>query len=172
MSASTRELLEKRREIARRIDSVLGEHPEVTAIYVLGSVASGRVDERSDVDLGVVCRSQTLSESDRKELLSPIGSGWQFGRPSSEDPFWAGTAMPSQVDEGLIDGIRIEIMYQSAADISEVIDEVVSRGALTTEKIRDRPYTLLGMLRRAWVIRDSDGLLGRWVEQTNTYQGC
>ena len=93
MSASTKELLEKRRKIARRIDSVLGEHPDVTAIYVLGSVASGRVDKRSDVDLGVVCRSQTLPESDRKELLSPIGSDWQFGSPSSEDPFWAGNAM-------------------------------------------------------------------------------
>ena len=41
MGASSKELLEKRREIAQRIDSVLGEHPDVTAIYVLGSVASG-----------------------------------------------------------------------------------------------------------------------------------
>ena len=162
-------LLQRRREIAQRIDRVLGQHPDVTAVYVLGSVASGRVDERSDVDLGVVCRSHTLSESDRKELLSPIGSDWQFGRPSSQDPVWAGNAMPSQVDEGLMDGIPVDIMYQSAADISEVIDEVVSRGALATQRIPIRPYTLIGMLRQAWVIRDTHGILRGWLEQTSAY---
>ena len=169
MSAGSKELLEKRREIAQRIDSVLGKHPDVTAIYVLGSVASGRVDERSDVDLGVVCRSQTMSESDRKELLSPIGSDWQFGRPSSQDPVWDGDAMPSDGDKGLVDGIPVEMMYQSAADISEVIDEVVSRGAIATRKIPFRPYTLIGMLRHALVLRDSDGLFRVWLEQTSAY---
>ena len=169
MGASSKELLEKRREIAQRIDSVLGEHPDVTAIYVLGSVASGRVDERSDVDLGVICRSQTMSESDRKELLSPIGSDWQFRRPSSQDPVWDGNAMPSDGDKGLVDGIAVEIMYQSAADMSEVIDEVVSRGAIATQKIPSRPYTLIGMLKQAWVLRDIDGLFRRWIEQTSAY---
>ena len=77
--------------------------------------------------------------------------------------------MPSQVDNGLVDGIPVDIMYQSAADISEVIDDVVSRGALATKKIRVRPYTLIGMLRQARVIKDSDGILGRWLEQTSAY---
>ena len=44
MSASSKELLEKRRTIARRIDQTLGDHPSVTAVYVFGSVASGHVD--------------------------------------------------------------------------------------------------------------------------------
>ena len=77
--------------------------------------------------------------------------------------------MPSDGDKGLVDGIAVEIMYQSAADMSEVIDEVVSRGAIATQKIPSRPYTLIGMLKQAWVLRDIDGLFRRWIEQTSAY---
>ncbi len=62
-----------------------------------------------------------------------------------------------------------EIMYQTAPDVSQVIDEVVGHGAITTRSVPDRPYTMIGMLRRAWVLRDEDGVSAGWLERTETY---
>ncbi|HEY3082320.1 MAG TPA: nucleotidyltransferase domain-containing protein [Chloroflexota bacterium] len=47
-------LLEARRAVAGRVDHVFADHPEVSSVLVFGSVASGEVDEHSDVDLLVI----------------------------------------------------------------------------------------------------------------------
>ena len=165
----TQQLLDQRREIARRIDRALGERPDVTAVYVLGPVASSRVDERSDVDISVVCRSSVLPEDTRRQLLSQIGTDWQIPRSWSNDPIWHGNAMPTDGDRGVVDGVTVELMYQSAPTLSRVVEQVVNEGAITTAEIPFRPYTLVGMLRQAWLLRDSDGLFKGWLEQTSTY---
>ena len=165
----TQQLLDRRREIARRIDRALGEHPNVTAVYVLGSVASGHVDERSDLDISVICRSSVLPQDIRRELLSQIGADWQIDASWSHDPIWNGNAMPTDGDKGLVDGVTVELMYQSAPTLSSVVEQVVNQGAITTEEIPFRPYTLVGMLRQAWLLRDRDGLFEGWLGQTETY---
>ena len=165
----THTLLERRRGIARKIGDALAGHPDVTAVYVLGSVASGHVDERSDVDVSFVCRAELLPLEERRRLLSPIGPDWRFDQPASDDPVWSGNAMPAQEDEGVVDGVPVQIIYQSATDISQVVDEVVNLGAITTSRVPDRPYTLIGMLRRAWLLSDKDGLFRGWMEQTATF---
>lgn len=162
-------LLTQRRDIARRIDRVLGEHPDVSCIYVLGSVPSGHVDDRSDVGIAVVSLEMPLPVSVRENLLGHIGAGWQFYRSNSDDPLWKGNAMPEKGDEGEVDGVRVEVQYQAAPDISRIVDQVVSQGAITTKQVPVRPYTLIGMLRRAWVLRDKDGVFEGWLKQTDTY---
>ena len=155
--------LEERRKIARRIDDVLGEHPEVTCVYVLGSVASGHVDERSDVDITFVCRSDILPLSTRQKILSQIGSELQFNSASGHNPIW------DAFDDGVVDGIPVQLHYQTAPSISEVLDEVINNGAITTEKVPFRPYTVAAMLQRAWLLRDKDGVFKGWLEQTRVY---
>ncbi len=167
--ANAEALLEQRRRIAHRVDAAIGGHPDVTVVYVLGSVAQQNVDERSDVDISVVCRTEVLPVPVREEALSPVGADWRFGVPNSDDPLWADNAMSGVGDEGVVDGVRVEIMYQTAPDVSQVIDEVVSHGAITTKSVPDRPYTMIGMLRRAWVLRDEDGVFSGWLERTETY---
>jgi hypothetical protein len=105
----------------------------------------------------------------REKLLSPMGTNWRFGAQWSDDPIWKGNAMPSDGDEGLVDGVEVGIIYQSAPAISHVIHDVISHGAITTEEIPFRPYTLIGLLRRAWVLRDKEAVLEKWLEQTATY---
>ena len=162
-------VLEKRREIARRIDHRIGEHPQVTAVFVFGSVASGHVDERSDVDVMAICRLGILSLATRKKILSPIGSNWQFNEPSTDDPIWAGNAMPDVIDNGVIDGTAVEVHYQTERLYSEVLGEIVDDGAITTKKVPVRPYTLAGLLQRAWLLRDKDGNFSKWLEKIETY---
>ena len=164
-------LLAPRRAIARRIDRLLGERPEVSCVYVFGSVASGHVDERSDVDIAVVSPTETLPVSEWKGVLTQIGSRWRFDESNSDDPVWAGNALPATGDDGVVDGIRVEIVYQRASDISEVVDEVVNRGAITIGRVPFRPYTLVGMLRCAWLLRDKAGEFAGWLDQTKTYPG-
>ena len=48
------DILEKRREVAKLISTRLEVHPDVIAVYVFGSVATGHIDDRSDVDMGEV----------------------------------------------------------------------------------------------------------------------
>ena len=55
--------LEKRRNIARRINDLVVDDQRVTCVYVFGSVASGHADELSDLDLTVVCKDQILPVS-------------------------------------------------------------------------------------------------------------
>lgn len=154
--------LEIRREIARQIDHLLGERPEVSSVYVVGSVASGHVDERSDLDITVLCHAE-LPLSVRKDVLSSIGSEWQFDIRQRLNPIW------DSADSGLVDGINVEVLYQSAFFISEVLDEVINNGAITTQKIPFRPYTVAGMLQRAWLLRDKEGIFRGWLEQIRVY---
>jgi hypothetical protein len=68
-----------------------------------------------------------------------------------------------------MDGILVEVHHQSASLISEVLYEVMNNGATTTQKIPFRPYTIVGMLRRAWLLRDKEGTFSGWLEQARVY---
>ena len=138
-------LLERRREIARRIDQALGDHPDVTAVFVFGSVASGHVDEKSDVDIGIVCDPAAVTPSERHELLSNLGTDWAIPFSSESDPsgdIW------EAYDRGTVDGILVEVHYVLVAKVSSVLDDVVKEGAIATEVVPFRPYRLGSMVQR------------------------
>ena len=78
--------LKRRRDIAQQVDALLGALPEVTAVYVFGSVASGHFDERSDVDITFVCSPEILPTSKRKEVLSRTGPRWTFDEAPGGNP--------------------------------------------------------------------------------------
>ncbi len=78
--------LKRRRDIAQQVDALLGPLPEVTAVYVFGSVASGHVDERSDVDIIFVCSPEILPTSKRKEVLSRTGPPMDLRRGAWRKP--------------------------------------------------------------------------------------
>src|SRR6185436_7686448 len=141
------ELLEKRRAVARQVCDALMTHPTVSSILVFGSVASGHIDERSDVDMLVVCQPEIIPPADRTNLLSHLGEGWRFHDTSNNNPlFFDGDT------DGLVEGVLVTIHYQTATWISEVLDEVLDHGAITTGKMPFRPYTLPALLQRAWLL--------------------
>lgn len=71
--------LKERYEIACRLADLLGTHQAVSSTLVFGSVAHGDVDERSDVNLFIVCRPEVIPIAERMRLFSQVGSGWRFG---------------------------------------------------------------------------------------------
>jgi transposase-like protein len=67
--------LRKRYEIACQLADLLGAHQAVSSVLVFGPLAHGDVDERSDVNLFVVCRPEIMPIAERMRLLSQVGSG-------------------------------------------------------------------------------------------------
>ena len=155
--------LKERRQAAHKINNVLGKDPKVTSVYVFGSVATRDADERSDLDITFICQPDILPVSDRIEILSRIGRNWEFDSATLDNP------IRGAVDIGLVDGIPVEVHYQTAPLISQVLDEVVNEGAISTATVPFRPYTVAGLIQRAWLLRDKDREFQTWLEQTKVY---
>ena len=155
--------LELRQRIAQRVASRLSAHPAVSIVLVIGSVASGQVDERSDVDLLVICQSEMLSRSARERLLAQVGTGWRF-HETQANPLFA----EADVD-GLVDGVLVTVHYQTVTWIETVLRQVLEHGAMTTEHMPFRPYTLLGLFQRGWLLFDREGLVRSWREQMHPF---
>jgi predicted nucleotidyltransferase len=157
-------LLEARRDIARRIDRALAEHPEVSAVLVFGSVASGDVDERSDVDVLVVCRACVPPLRDRRRLLGAVGTDWVF-----RDRRDANRLFADRDTDGLVDGVPVTVHYQTAPWIASVLGQVLVDGAVTTHALPFGPYTLPGLLQRAWLLSDKERAVAGWREQSTLF---
>ena len=156
--------LEKRRNIACQLADLFGNHPEVSAILVFGSVATGHVDERSDIDILLICHPGILPITARWYLLSSIGSGWHFHDQSNDNALFADCDV-----DGSVEGIFVTMHYQTVSWISEVLSEVLDNGAISTEKMPFRPYTLPALLQRAWLLNDKDRFVERWREQAQRF---
>jgi hypothetical protein len=152
------------RHVASTVDQQISKHPDVSAVLVFGSVASGHVDSRSDVDVLVVCRSEFPSVPDRTRLLDVIGSGWLYQDRSDDNRLFA-----DRDSDGLVSGVLVTVHYQVAEWISAVLHEVLEYGAITTERLPFRPYTLPGLLLNAWVLRDDDRLVASWRREATSF---
>ncbi len=155
--------LEKLREVARRVGDGFDGLPSVAAVLVHGSVALGVVDELSDVDLLVVFRSEIPPLSERVRILRVLGSGWSF------DERTAGSLFPVVDKDGEVGGVPVTVHYQTVPWIDGVLSEVLDRGAISTEALPFRPYTLPALIQRAWVLRDHNGHVERWREWAEVY---
>jgi predicted nucleotidyltransferase len=151
------------RAAALRVGDNLASHPATSAILVFGSVAHGQVDEFSDVDLLLICRSTIPPVAERRAILNEIGSGWQFDRQNEGSVFRVGDV------DGHVGGVLVSVHYQTVPWIDAVLDAVLERGAITTEQIPFRPYTVPALLQRAWVLLDRDCDVARWCEASRTY---
>ena len=157
-------LLRRRQEIAQRVNTEFDSLPEVICIFVHGSVATGFVDAQSDIDVTCVCADHIIGLDERRSILSQLGVGWTFHDASLDNPIWA------ECDsDGCIDNVLVSIHYQTASFITHIIDRVIHQGVLTTEEVPFRPYTLIGLLRQAWLLRDTRGFFRQWLAQTEVY---
>jgi predicted nucleotidyltransferase len=155
--------LNKLRTAARHVAATFDECSAISAILVHGSVALERVDGFSDVDMLIICRSEILPLSERRNVLSRIGSDWYFDEKNEDSIF-------AVVDrDGLVDGVLVSVHYQTVPWIEDVLGEILKRGAISTEKLFFRPYTLPALIQRAWVLRDGDSYVERWREMSGEY---
>ena len=65
-------------------------------------------------------------------------------------------------------GLQLTLHFQRADWLEAVIIEVLA-GAVTTVNIPFRPYTLLGLLRRSWVLLDKQGTVKGWLGRSEPY---
>ena len=64
-------------DVDRRVSGVLGDHPEILAAYLFGSVASGRSRPDSDIDIAVLVKEKKLRPNPLKYrlgLMAELGS--------------------------------------------------------------------------------------------------
>ncbi len=156
------DLLTKNRAIAEQVGQSLAKHPSVMAVVVFGSVASGHVDVASDVDLLVICTPDIPALEARRILVSHLSGS---ALSSSE-----GDMLFPVIDEiSSVEGVAVTLHYQRALWIEQVLDEVLTQGALATEQLPFRPYTLAGLLQRAWIITDKESLVTRWQKRLTTF---
>ena len=103
----------------------LGKIPQVEAIALGGSRATGRNDEKSDYDVYVYV-TDGIDEKDRETILKKYCSYMEIG-----NSFWE-----LEDDVTLKDGIDMDIIYRNMKEfeegISSVVDECVSWNGYTT----------------------------------------
>ncbi len=162
-STGTDQTLEKLRAVAYRVAEGFDALSDVSAVLVHGSVALGAVDELSDVDLLVVFQSEIPPLSERVGILRSLGSGWSFGERNPASLF------PVVDKDGKVDGAPVTVHYQTVPWIDGVLSEVLDRGAISTEALPFRPYTLPALIQRAWVLRNHNGHVERWREWAEVY---
>ena len=151
------------RSTAERVGTTFASHPAISAVLIFGSVAHGNVDEFSDLDLLLVCRSAIPSVAERRAILNEIGSGWQFDRQNE------GSLFPIVDEDGQIADVLVTVHYQTAGWIDAVLNAVLERGAISTEQMPFRPYTVPALFQRAMVLLDRDGDVARWSEASKNY---
>lgn len=156
VQSSASPLLIQRRTVAQKVAAQIHDHPQTAVILIFGSVASGHVDAFSDVDLLVLCDPEILPVGVRKNGLLSVGVNWAFDLPCDNQLF-------AVIDEnGLVDNIAVTIHYQTVSWVETVLQEVLTQGAITTNLLPFRPYTLLGLLQQAWIVADKAGKVAQW----------
>ena len=99
--------------------------PQVEAIALGGSRATGRNDEKSDYDVYVYI-TDSIPETDRRSILSGYCGYMEIG-----NTFWE-----MEDDVTLKDGIDMDIIYRNMTDfenlVSSVVDQCVSWNGYTT----------------------------------------
>jgi hypothetical protein len=163
--------LELRRAVARRVSDALAVHPSIAAILVFGSVALGHVDERSDVDILAICPGKLVPSDERLSILARLGAGWSHNENEGEFDFAPGgnPLFAAGDSGGKIDDIPVEIAYQTAGLIHQVLTQIVEQGVITTSQVPFRPYTLAALIQNSWVLVDKDGLVDDWRKYVATY---
>lgn len=150
----------RRQMLSRRVANAFDAHVEVMATVVFGSVALGQVDTFSDIDMLVIC-SEVPSLPEREQLA--VSLELTFANTGSDTPLFC-----DQDSCVRNDGLEVSLHYQRAEWIQTIITEVLD-GAITTAQLPFRPYTLLGLFERGWLLTDRYGTVTAWRERLYPY---
>ena len=152
----------RRRELSRQVAAALEPNPDILAVLVFGSVASGEVevDAASDIDIFVICHDVPPVQR-RTALMSPLGLRLEY--TAHEDGLFGNIDQLNHQN-----GLRLSLHFQRQDWLEAVVTEVLT-GAVTTQNVPFRPYTFLGLLHQSQVLLDKRGLVAGWLERSRTY---
>ena len=156
--------------VAQRVEPLLkalAPLDSVAGLVCFGSYASGTADAESDIDLYVLCEPAIIPEAVRRRLFEslPGVSDLDVGyvTPGWDNP-WA-----PESDRVRVEGIRIELSYNTLHWITQVVDQVVAHGALTLPQMPFRPYTVLGLIAHSLTLYDRLGSIQNLRTRLNPY---
>jgi len=102
---------------ANELFKELGSFPQVEAIALGGSRATGRNDEKSDYDVYVYI-TDSIDEKERRSILENYCDYMEIG-----NSFWE-----LEDDVTLKDGIDMDIIYRNMEDLEQLVSSVVMDG--------------------------------------------
>jgi predicted nucleotidyltransferase len=151
---SSRELVLSRSET---LVNALSNLEQVRGILCFGSYAMGTNDDRSDIDLYVICQPQIPSPIDRQAVFLQTVD-LEVLNIDYDQPAWENQWCPSN-DRLLLKGIQIDIIYNTLIWVQSVVTKVKNLGATSLPELKFRPYTFLGLLENSVILFDPDGIL-------------
>lgn len=130
----------------------LGKLPQVEAIALGGSRATGRNDEKSDYDVYVYIKGE-IAQEQRREILDKYCSYMEIG-----NSFWE-----PEDDVTLKDGIDMDIIYRDMKDFDAVLSSVV----FDCNAWNGYTTCLWYNLTSCRILLDKEGKLGAMQEKYN-----
>lgn len=141
------------REPARAVAAALAELPQVEAIAVGGSGATGKADPSSDVDLYVYCRAE-IALARRAAIAGRFSPVPEVGNSAFE---------PGDEWTDAATGVRVDVMYRSPTWIEAQLDAVLVEHRATV----GYSTCFWWNVRTSSILFDRDGWFGRLQERAS-----
>lgn len=145
----------RRLNLARRLSAALADDPNVRGIAVTGSVAHGRCDRVSDLDMILYLRKPVCEAMfDRLVREAKESGGDLYGGNAAE-----GFALWS-----IVEGIKVDHGYDRIDEMGARIDRVLNESDLDLDT-----QLMIDGIRTGMILYDPDTVVAGWIERTNEY---
>ncbi|MBI2792813.1 MAG: GNAT family N-acetyltransferase [Gammaproteobacteria bacterium] len=134
----------------------LNKEINITAVLCYGSYAEGTQDEKSDIDLLIICDEPIPAANIRNELYEK--NHFEQIKLQKHHENWETTWTPIN-DEFVFKGKKIEIGYNLSTWVNNVVTKIVGEGKTTLENFQFRPYTFLGLLENSICLFEKENFL-------------
>lgn len=141
-------------EIATKI----ARHLAAQAVLCYGSYAKNMHDQISDIDLLVLMPHAIPPHEARKRLYLAIERAHILDLDKKNVGGWDNSWSPVN-DRLEIEGIVVEIGYNTTPWVLEVIDGLINKHKSTLDIFAFRPYTFLGLLETCQVLFDHENFV-------------
>ncbi|MGE3318781.1 MAG: GNAT family N-acetyltransferase [Candidatus Berkiella sp.] len=144
----------------------LAKDLDIVAVLCYGSYAEGTFDEKSDIDLLVICEDLIPYPELRQKVYEQHQIKDLNLEKSHEN--WETTWTPIN-DEFLFNDKKIEIGYNMATWVEEVVNKVTLEGKTTLDDFQFRPYTLLALLEQSQCLYEKNNWLTTTKKQLRPF---
>jgi hypothetical protein len=147
--------------------SALSQASCVKGILCFGSYAMGTFDDDSDIDVNVYCHPDIMPSTDRRAAISAIPGVADI--EMDHDEGGGGESWSPCGDRLRLNGVLIDIGYNTVEWIRTVVERVTTEGATSIPELVFRPYTMLGLLENSVVLYEANACLSDLVQKIHPY---
>ena len=155
------------RHLPQPILDALATMRGVVSIVCFGSYALGTADRHSDVDPLVLCHPSVIPAGTRQTVLATLPATQHYHGQACAMGWkapWAAVA-----DTVVLEAVTVDMVYQTQAWLTDVVDQVLTTGALSTPAMPFRPYTMLGLLDTGVVLYNPAGVMAGLRQRLRPY---